>query len=123
MKSKGCVQAEIVRKLSRNHLEWLADLVPADSSDEELLAVRTQARYLARVAQKLQTEGATVPYLTYATYQDYVAAMLDVARNLSDTIRGYQSQIRQRREAEREADNAEKINQNSSRTTAPRRTT
>ncbi len=104
--------AKDVRKLSRNHLEWLADLVPADSSDEELLAIRTQARYLARVARQLRTEGAVVPYLTYATYQDHVAAMLEVAKHLSDTIRGYQSQIRERREAEREADNAEQINQN-----------
>ncbi|MBO4269846.1 hypothetical protein [Microbispora triticiradicis] len=109
--SRGA-RSEIVRKLSRDELEWIARLVPADSSDEELLAVRTQARYLARVAQELQTEGAAVPYLTYATYQDHVAAMLDVARNLSDTVRDYQSQIRQCRQAEREADTAEKINEN-----------
>lgn len=101
-----------VRKLTIGYLEWLSSLVPADCQDIDLVAIGAQAQYLAKAALSLGGYGVPVPYLTFESYQGYVDSMVQVADDLSDSIRTYQQKIDAARQAELTAKTAQEINDN-----------
>ena len=104
--------AEDRRAFITDYLLWLAAFIPDTTTDPNLNQMRVQALYLARVARNLVVEGIEVPYLTYATYKDYVQSTISVAQDLSDRIREFQRQIREQKQLELTAKTAQEINDN-----------
>jgi hypothetical protein len=85
--------SDTVCELEEAYLLWLANIIPADTTDPELARDRSRALYLAN---DIATFGSTlvyVPYVTYETYSKYVNDMVEVAENLNGQIMSYQTQI------------------------------
>ncbi len=85
--------ADVVRGLEQAYLLWLASIIPADTTDEDLANNRSRALYLARNVSTFSADAIFVPYVTYETYQKYVGDMVSQASTLNTTIIGFQGQI------------------------------
>ncbi|HSQ51383.1 MAG TPA: hypothetical protein VLL94_08960, partial [Nitrospiraceae bacterium] len=104
--------ADAVRELMRDYLEWLASFIPDSSADPDLNEIRVRALYLARVARTLAVEGLPVPYLTYSAYSPMVEGAVSLAKQLNTEILDFQRQIGIQRLAELASQNADAINAN-----------
>ncbi|OJT18195.1 hypothetical protein BO221_42730 [Archangium sp. Cb G35] len=104
--------AQFAETLARAYLYWLAGLIPEELDDAELAGIQMQALYLARIAGNLNAEGVTVSYLRYASYQSYVESLIASADSLSDQIRDFQREIRERKQTELLAKGIEDLNDN-----------
>ncbi|WNF16375.1 MAC/perforin domain-containing protein [Microcystis aeruginosa] len=95
----------------KDGLLWLADIIPQDSSDIELLDLRVRALDLARVTTK-SSLGTFVPLLPYADYKEQVTNILNYIKEINDQVYQAQEQIEQRKEKELIIDVAKTLNQN-----------
>lgn len=103
---------DAIRDLTRGYLDWLSSLVPSDCTDVDLVAVAARAQYLAKAALTLNGYGVEVPYLTFDSYKDYVASIVELADTLSQSVRDYQQKIDAAKQAELTAKTAAEINAN-----------
>ncbi|GAB3121037.1 hypothetical protein GCM10027160_37880 [Streptomyces calidiresistens] len=102
---------EGVRALGRRFLEWLAGIIPEETSDAELPALRARALFLARMDGVLEDAAVEVPYMTYEAYRPLVGTLLEKAKLVRGDLRELQKQIEQRKQTELLARNQEEINQ------------
>jgi hypothetical protein len=65
-----------IQLFMRRYLNWLAGWVPANSKDEQLIALRVRALDLANYANNPEN-GSFVPILPYTDYQEYVQKILN----------------------------------------------
>ncbi|MBN1403543.1 MAG: hypothetical protein JW942_03625 [Opitutales bacterium] len=85
--------SETVRGLEKAYLLWLANIIPADTTDPDLAQDRARALYLANDIGTFGSSVIYVPYVTYDTYTKYVNDMVTEAREINSQISQYQIQI------------------------------
>jgi hypothetical protein len=82
--SAGCNQN--IQRLVRSYLTWLASIIPGDSQDEEIIAIRVKAMDLAHYAND-PNYGSFVPILPYSDYEHYVDSILKYLDRIQTEIR------------------------------------
>ncbi|MBO9726553.1 MAG: hypothetical protein J7530_19450 [Novosphingobium sp.] len=85
--------AETVRGLEVEYLNWLARIIPADTTDPVLANARVRALYLANSVADFGSSTVFVPYVTYDSYAKYVGDLVTQATALSGQIGQYQAQL------------------------------
>lgn len=85
--------AETVKGLEVAYLNWLAGIIPADTTDEVLANARVRALYLANSVATFGADTVFVPYVTYDSYSKYVGDLVTQATTLNGAIASYQSQL------------------------------
>ncbi|WMT76957.1 hypothetical protein [Bradyrhizobium sp. Ash2021] len=85
--------ADIVRGLEVAYLNWLARIIPADTTDEVLANARVRALYLANSVATFGANTVFVPYVAYDSYTKYVNDLVTQAITLSGQIASYQNQL------------------------------
>ena len=85
--------AQIVKGLEVAYLNWLARIIPADTTDEVLANARVRALYLANSVATFGADTVFVPYVTYDSYSKYVGDLVNQATTLNGQIASYQSQL------------------------------
>ncbi|ODA40653.1 MAC/perforin domain-containing protein [Desulfosporosinus sp. BG] len=95
----------------KDGLNWIADIIPKDSTDLELLDIRVRALDLARLNTKTSL-GVFVPLLPYSDYEKQVTNILNYIKEIDDNVYQAQEKIEQRKQSELIIDVAKTLNQN-----------
>jgi hypothetical protein len=85
--------ATIVKGLEVAYLNWLARIIPANTTDDTLANARVRALYLANSVATFGADTVFVPYVTYDSYTKYVGDLVIQATALNGQIANYQLQI------------------------------
>lgn len=85
--------AKTVKELQVSYLNWLATIIPANTSDEILANARVRALYLTNSIADFGIDAIYVPYVTYDSYSKYVTDLVNQASNLNSDISKYQVQL------------------------------
>jgi len=85
--------AATVKGLEVAYLNWLAGIIPANTTDEVLANARVRALYLANSVANFGADTVFVPYVTYDSYSKYVGDLVVQATTLNGQIASYQSQL------------------------------
>lgn len=104
--------ADIVKGLEVTYLNWLAKIIPEDTTDEVLANARVRALYLANSVATFGADAVFVPYVTYDSYSKYVGDLVTQASLLSRQIASYQSQLMTTVASYRIFDSIENVNNN-----------
>lgn len=92
-------------------LVWISQVIPAETSDVDLLDLRVRALNQAHVG-KGQSMGSFVPILPYTEYQTYIDRILDYITEIDKTIDSYQERIEVRKTQELIVEVAQELNKN-----------
>lgn len=103
--------AVTVRTLARGYLKWVAQVIPADTRDEDLLAMRFRALDLGSYTPS-SGQGAFVPILPASDYEASVKKILDYLQEIQRQISEDTIQINQRKQAELTVDVGKALNEN-----------
>jgi len=85
--------AQTVKGLEVAYLNWLARIIPANTTDGVLANARVRALYLANSVANFGADTVFVPYVTYDSYSKYVGDLVNQASALTGQIANYQSQL------------------------------
>ena len=100
-----------IQQFVRNYLIWLAEIVPAGSGSEELIALRVRAMDLANYAVNPEY-GSFVPILPYGDYEQYVQSILSYLDRIQLQVAQNEQRMANRRQQELVIDVAKSLNQN-----------
>lgn len=95
----------------KRYLRWLANVIPSDTQDEELIALRVRVMDLANYSIN-PTYGSFVPILPYTDYETYVQSILDYLDRIQLQIAQNNQKIANRRQEELTINVARTLNQN-----------
>ncbi|WP_413207811.1 hypothetical protein [Rhodospirillum sp. A1_3_36] len=85
--------ADTVKQLELSYLQWLANIIPSNTTNEVLSNARVRALYLVNSIADFGMDTVFVPYVTYDTYSKYVGDLVNQASFLNGQIATYQSQL------------------------------
>ncbi|MBB4952323.1 hypothetical protein H4S14_000365 [Agrobacterium vitis] len=85
--------SSVVTGLEVAYLNWLAQIIPANTTDPVLANARVRALYLANSIADFGAGTVFVPYVTYDSYSKYVGDLVTQAQQISGQIASYQSQL------------------------------
>lgn len=85
--------SETVKALEVAYLNWLARIIPENTTNEVLANARVRALYLANAVATFGMNTVFVPYVTYDSYSKYVGDLVTQATTLSGQIAAYQIQL------------------------------
>lgn len=108
---QSCCRDRALHDLVRNYLNWLAKFIPADSEDQELLALRVHAMALANYAAN-PGYGSFVPILPASEYREYVTGILSYLDRIRLQIAENEQRLAARRQQELTVDVAKTLNEN-----------
>ncbi|NET87949.1 MAG: hypothetical protein F6K45_07620 [Kamptonema sp. SIO1D9] len=111
MSDQTSQQSTALQAFISNYLNWLATIIPATTSDEELLALRVRALDLANYAIN-PNYGSFVPILPAEEYDQYIVSILDYLDRIQLQIAQNNQRIANRRLEELTIDVANTLNQN-----------
>lgn len=100
-----------IQAFIKQYLKWLAKVIPSDTQDEELIALRVRVMDLANYAIN-PTYGSFVPILPYTDYEAYVQSILDYLDRIQLQIAQNNQKIANRRQEELTINVAKTLNQN-----------
>lgn len=111
MSDQSSREAEDVRNLVRNYLNWLARFVPANHDDPALVALRVRATALASYATN-PNYGSFVPVLPSSDYEGYVDRILSYLDRIRQQLTENEHRLTARRQEELTVDVARRLNEN-----------
>lgn len=95
----------------RNYLSWIGRIIPADTTDEQLLAMRVHALDLGGYSPNSRA-GAFVPILPASAYEKSLEAIMGYLQEIQRQIAENTIQVNQRKQAELTIDVGKTLNQN-----------
>jgi hypothetical protein len=98
-------------KLVRDYLSWIGKVIPADTKDEELLAMRVHALDLGGYTPNSRA-GAFVPILPPADYEASINRIMNYLQEIQRQINENIIQVNQRKQAELIIDVGKTLNKN-----------
>lgn len=107
-----CSKSQESKVLITEFIEWVAQIIPTESTDTDLHKIRLNALYLSRAAEDLANASRSVPYLTYKTYQPLIESIIQVTDQISLTMSDYQKQITVRQQQEQLIEISKNLNEN-----------
>lgn len=98
-------------QLVRDYLHWVGQVIPPDTQDEQLLAIRVHAMDLGGYSPNSRA-GAFVPILPADAYEDTINTIMDYLQEIQRQIAENTIQINQRKQAELTIDVGQTLNEN-----------
>ncbi|ACF15061.1 conserved hypothetical protein [Chloroherpeton thalassium ATCC 35110] len=108
---QSCCPNDGIQLFVRQYLTWLAEFVPANSSDADLVALRVRALDLANYAID-PSYGSFVPILPYSDYESFVQSILNYLDRIRQQIAENELRLAARREEELIINVAKTLNEN-----------
>lgn len=102
---------EQIQAFVRHYLLWVAKMVPADSADPALVALRVRALDLGSFTSD-PSLGSFVPILPASDYDRFIESILSYLTQIQAQIRENEQRVANRRLEERVIDVARTLNQN-----------
>jgi hypothetical protein len=109
--NQSCCPNDSIQLFVRKYLTWLAEFVPADSSDADLVALRVRALDLANYAID-PSYGSFVPILPNSDYESFVQSILSYLDRIRQQIAENELRLAARREEELIINVAKTLNEN-----------
>lgn len=107
----GSKEDNRTEKLARDYLRWLGKIIPADTSDNDLLTLRFRALDLANNPRNTG-HGTFVPILPAADYEKSVNNILNYLTQIEKQIHQNTTEIKLEKQAKLTTDIAQTLNQN-----------
>jgi hypothetical protein len=111
LSDQSCCPNGGIKLFMRQYLTWMAEFVPADSSDPDLIALRVRAMDLANYTID-PNYGSFVPILPYSEYEQFVQSILSYLDRINQQIADNDRRMAERREEELIIDVAKTLNEN-----------
>ncbi|BFT30213.1 hypothetical protein D210916BOD24_13890 [Alteromonas sp. D210916BOD_24] len=99
------------QQLVRDYLGWVGRIIPADTTDEQLLAIRVHSLDLGGYSPNSRA-GAFVPILPASAYKESLEAIMGYLQEIQRQISENTIQVNQRKQAELTIDVGKTLNQN-----------
>ena len=107
----GDAEPNPTQELVRGYLAWVGQVIPADTTDEELLAMRVRALDLGGYAPN-SPRRAFVPILPAADYEASIDRIMGYLQEIQRQIAENTIQVNQRKQAELTIDVGKTLNKN-----------
>lgn len=111
LSNQSCCPNCEIQGFVRRYLVWLSGFLPAESSDQEVVALRVRAMDLAHYATD-PAYGSFVPILPYNDYEKYVQSILSYLDRIQQQLATNEQRIANRRQEELVIDVAKTLNEN-----------
>ena len=107
----GDAERDPTHQLVRSYLSWVGRIIPSDTQDEQLLAMRVHALDLGGYSPNSRA-GAFVPILPASDYEENIDKIMNYLQEIQRQIAENTIQVNQRKQAELTIDVGKTLNDN-----------